>query len=73
MQLDGDAGVRTLLREGRLRESRRIRNESMNQTNTGSGNSVKLILAWLWVGVPLLWGVWLTLNNALKLFQTPSA
>jgi hypothetical protein len=30
----------------------------------------KLILAWLWVGIPLAWGVWLTLNNALKLFAS---
>ena len=22
-----------------------------------AGNTVKLILAWLWVGIPLLWGV----------------
>jgi hypothetical protein len=26
-------------------------------------------LAWLFVGVPLAWGVILTLGNALKLFQ----
>lgn len=37
-----------------------------------SGTGIKLLLAWIWVGIPLVWGVWLTLNNALKLFQTPT-
>lgn len=35
--------------------------------------TVELLLAWLWVGIPLAWGVWLTLNNAIKLFQPPAA
>jgi hypothetical protein len=39
----------------------------------GSSNSrddrVRLILAWLLVGVPLAWGIWKTLLNALQLFQ----
>jgi hypothetical protein len=26
-------------------------------------------LLWLVVGIPLLWGAWKTLENALKLFQ----
>jgi hypothetical protein len=26
-------------------------------------------LLWLVVGIPLLWGTWKTLENALKLFQ----
>ena len=34
--------------------------------------TVKLILAWAWVGIPLACGVWLTLNNAIKLFQPPA-
>lgn len=35
-----------------------------------SGNrTIKLILAWSFVGIPLLWGVAQTLRNALKLFQ----
>ena len=29
----------------------------------------RLGLAWLVVGIPLLWGAWKTLENALKLFQ----
>ena len=44
----------------------------MNATDTSSGTdtstTVKLALAWIWVGIPLAWGVWVTLNNALKLF-----
>jgi len=31
-------------------------------------NTVKLILSWSFVGIPLAVGVWLTLQNALKLF-----
>ncbi|HEY4922402.1 MAG TPA: hypothetical protein VII40_20035 [Xanthobacteraceae bacterium] len=30
---------------------------------------VKLVLAWLFVGIPLAWGVYQTLSNAMKLFQ----
>ena len=33
------------------------------------GNTVKLILAWGFVGIPLAWGVIETAINALKLFQ----
>ena len=31
--------------------------------------TLQLILAWSFVGIPLLWGVLETLRNALKLFQ----
>lgn len=34
-----------------------------------SGNGLKLILAWGFVGIPLIWGVLQTLRNALKLFR----
>jgi hypothetical protein len=30
---------------------------------------VRLVLLWVAVGIPLLWGVTQTLENALKLFQ----
>jgi len=33
-----------------------------------AGSGLKLALAWALVGLPLLWGVWQTLKNALKLF-----
>jgi hypothetical protein len=29
----------------------------------------KLVVLWIFVGIPLLWGVWKTLENAIKLFQ----
>ena len=32
-------------------------------------NALKLVLAWGFVGIPLAWGVYETLLNALKLFQ----
>lgn len=36
---------------------------------TRASDSVKLVLAWAVVGIPLLWGVYMTLQNAMKLFQ----
>jgi len=39
-------------------------------SQTPSGNrTLRLILAWSFVGIPLLWGVLQTLRNALNLFQ----
>ncbi len=34
-----------------------------------TGNGVKLVLAWLFVGIPLAWGVIETLLHSLKLFE----
>jgi hypothetical protein len=34
-----------------------------------SSNTLQLILAWGFVGIPLAWGVLQTLQNAMKLFQ----
>ena len=31
--------------------------------------ALQLVLAWGFVGIPLIWGVLQTLSNALKLFQ----
>jgi hypothetical protein len=31
--------------------------------------TLKLVLAWGFVGIPLAWGVIETINNAMKLFQ----
>ena len=36
---------------------------------TAANNTVKLVLAWLLVGIPLAWGVIKTIQNALALFQ----
>lgn len=40
-----------------------------NAAGESSGNGLKLLLAWGFVGIPLLWGVLQTLDNALKLFK----
>jgi hypothetical protein len=39
------------------------------EESTSAGNTVKLFLAWAFVGIPLAWGVIETMSNALKLFQ----
>ncbi len=31
--------------------------------------SIRLVLLWLMVGLPLAWGVWRTALSALRLFQ----
>ncbi|WP_459856860.1 MFS transporter small subunit [Dongia sp. agr-C8] len=31
--------------------------------------TVQVVLAWLLVGIPLVWGVWKTLLNAMQLFE----
>ena len=38
-------------------------------TNTNGSMTLKLVLAWGFVGIPLVWGVIQTINNAMKLFQ----
>ena len=35
----------------------------------GTGSAVPVALAWIFVGIPLSWGVYQTLLNAMKLFQ----
>ena len=38
--------------------------------NSSNGTSpVQLVLAWGFVGIPLLWGIYQTLLNASKLFR----
>jgi hypothetical protein len=42
----------------------------MADTNPRTGTTgLQLALAWLFVGIPLTWGVVQTLINAMKLFQ----
>ena len=36
--------------------------------HTGS-TTLKLVLAWAFVGIPLAWGVLQTIENAMKLFR----
>jgi hypothetical protein len=40
-----------------------------NQARTSTGNGLKLVLAWGFVGIPLAWGVIQTLVNAIKAFH----
>jgi hypothetical protein len=35
----------------------------------GTGTTFLLVVSWLWVGVPLAWGVLLTIRKSLSLFQ----
>lgn len=44
-----------------------MQNDSAHAADNGNG--LKLLLSWTFVGVPLLWGVSLTLINAVKLFR----
>jgi hypothetical protein len=43
------------------------------QSNTGAeqsaGNGLKLLLAWGFLGIPLLWGLWRTVQSSLPLFH----
>jgi len=41
----------------------------MGDSPANTGNTIKLILAWGFVGIPLFWGVIQTCINAMKLFQ----
>lgn len=34
-----------------------------------TGNGIRLLLAWSFVGIPLIWGVYNTVLNALLLFK----
>jgi hypothetical protein len=40
-----------------------------NKRANEGGHGVLLIVAWLWVGIPLLWGVYQTLIKSLPLFK----
>jgi hypothetical protein len=40
-----------------------------NNSQESSGNALKLALAWIFVGIPLAWGVIQTLLNAIKAFH----
>ncbi|MGH6676701.1 MAG: MFS transporter small subunit [Xanthobacteraceae bacterium] len=41
----------------------------MDDSRVNTGNTIKLILAWGFVGIPLAWGVIQTCINASKLFK----
>ena len=41
----------------------------MESANRNGTSTVQLVLAWGFVGIPLLWGVAQTITNAMKLFH----
>jgi hypothetical protein len=41
----------------------------MSSAEQNGTSTLQLVLAWGFVGVPLMWGVLQTLSNAMKLFQ----
>ncbi|BAQ15563.1 MFS transporter small subunit [Methyloceanibacter caenitepidi] len=43
--------------------------EPTHHETVSGANKVKLVLAWTFVGVPLLWGVYNTLEKASLLFK----
>jgi hypothetical protein len=42
---------------------------SADALDRDQSTTIKLIVAWLWVGIPLAWGVWHVFLTSLKLFQ----
>ena len=43
--------------------------EPTHHEDVSAANKVKLILAWSFVGIPLAWGIYHTLANAVLLFR----
>ncbi len=41
----------------------------MSNTDPSNSMTVKLVLAWCFVGIPLAWGVLQTIANAMSLFR----
>ena len=41
----------------------------MSNSDENGASTLYLVLAWGFVGIPLIWGVLKTLENAMKLFQ----
>jgi hypothetical protein len=37
----------------------------------GAGMILLLVVSWLWVGVPLVWGVSTTVESSMALFRNP--
>jgi hypothetical protein len=52
----------------RMEGSEEVEVASNNQ-NVRKTTPLELALAWGFVGIPLLWGIYSTLLNAMKLFQ----
>ena len=39
------------------------------EATPGAGNTLLLVISWMWVGIPLAWGVLETLRTSLALFR----
>ena len=52
-----------------LQSKLKSRAEAVGSAVASSGFDIKALLAWSAVGIPLAWGVWITLQKALVLFQ----
>ena len=49
--------------------SKRRESDDANGIGLGGGLTITAVLAWIAIGVPILWGVWQTLQSAVKIFQ----
>jgi hypothetical protein len=43
--------------------------QAESSTQGNGSNILLLLISWLWVGVPLAWGVWETVRTSLALFR----
>jgi hypothetical protein len=43
--------------------------ETKHKEDVSDANAIKLALAWSFVGIPLAWGIYETLANAVLLFK----
>ena len=47
----------------------RATDNTTSDVPASGGQTALLVIAWLWVGIPLLWGVYQTLMKSLPLFR----
>jgi hypothetical protein len=52
-----------------LQAKLKSRAEAVASAVASSGFDIKPLLAWAAVGIPLAWGIWITLEKALVLFK----
>ncbi len=43
--------------------------DETGQESLSTNTIIKLVIAWLWVGLPLAWGLYQTYEKALPLFR----
>ena len=52
-----------------LQAKLKTRVEAVTSTIGSRAFDIRVLLAWAAVGIPLAWGIWITLQKALVLFQ----